>query len=70
MLDSNGVFFGFIVNFHCQTMFTRLYKSGSSMEGGTLVQLRNLLNRFNISSDISSDISGKFNAAINFLNWW
>lgn len=33
------------------------------MEGGTLLQLRNLINRRNISSDIN----GKFNAAIDFL---
>ena len=33
------------------------------MEGGTLLQLRNLINRRNISSDIS----GKFNAAIDFF---
>ena len=33
------------------------------MEGGTLLQLRNLVNRQNISGDIS----GKFNAAIDFF---
>lgn len=33
------------------------------MEGGTLLQLRNLINRRNISADIS----GKFNAAIDFF---
>ena len=43
-----------------QTIFTRLYKTGSSMEGGTLL---NLVNRQNISGDIS----GKFNAAIDFF---
>ena len=39
------------------------------MEGGTLLQLRNLINRHNISISISisSDISGKFNAAIDFF---
>ena len=33
------------------------------MEGGTLLQLRNLVNQRNISGDIS----GKFNAAIDFF---
>ena len=33
------------------------------MEGGTLLQLRNLINQHNISSDIS----GKFNAAIDLF---
>ena len=33
------------------------------MEGGTLLQLRNLINRRNISGDIS----GNFNAAIDFF---
>ena len=45
-------------------MFKRLYKNESSQESGTLLQLRNLINRRNISRDIS----GNFNAALDFLS--
>ena len=44
-------------------IFNRLYNSGSSLEGGTLFQLRNLINRTNIKQDIS----GRFNEAIDFF---
>lgn len=57
MHDSN------VSNFNFQTVFTRLYITGFSLEGGTLLLLRNLANRWNISCDIS----GIFNAAIDFL---
>ncbi len=43
-------------------MFTRLYKGGSSLQGGTLLQLRNLVNRRNITRDTS----GKCNESIHF----
>ena len=46
-----------------QMIFNRLYQSGSSLEGGTLLQLRNLINRRNVKRDIS----GKFNEAIDFF---
>ena len=46
-----------------QVMFNRLYKNESSQEGGTLLQLRNLIDRRNISRNIS----GKFNAGLDFL---
>ena len=46
-----------------KTIFTRLYKTGFSMKGGTLLHLRKLINRRNISSNIG----GKFHAAIDFF---
>ena len=51
------------IQFSTQTIFSRLYKSGSSFQGGTLLQLRNLINRRNVSGDTS----GKFNATIDFF---
>lgn len=44
-------------------IFSRLYKAGSSFQGGTLLQLCNLINRRNVSADIS----GKFNEAVDFF---
>lgn len=44
-------------------MYNRLYKGGSNLEGGTLIQLRNLVNRRNVGTDIS----GRFNQAIDFF---
>ena len=41
-----------------------MYKNESSQESGTLLQLHNLINRRNISRDIS----GNFNAALDFLS--
>ena len=43
-----------------QVIFNRLYHSGSSLEGGTLLQL---INRRNVKRNIS----GKFNEAIDFF---
>ena len=43
-------------------MFDHLYKTGSNCDGGTLLQLRNLINRRNITKDIT----GRFNETINF----
>ena len=40
-----------------------MYKAGSSFQGGTLLQLRSLVNRRNVSGDTS----GKFNATIDFF---
>jgi hypothetical protein len=41
-------------------MYNRLYKSGSSTQGGTLPQLRNRRN-------VAANISGRFNAALYFF---
>ena len=46
-----------------QTIFSRLYKPGSSFQQGTLLQLRNLINRRNVSKDTS----GKFNETLDFF---
>jgi hypothetical protein len=46
-----------------QVFFERLYRGGSNLDGGTLLQLRNLLNRRNVSKDVT----GRFNAAIDFF---
>lgn len=48
-----------------QIVFSRLYKGGSNSEGGTLIQLRNLLNGRNVASDVS----GRFNATVDFLEF-
>ena len=45
-------------------MYNRLYKGGSNLEGGTLIQLRNLINGRNVATDIS----GRFNQAIDFFS--
>ena len=47
-----------------QTIFSRLYKPGSSFQQGTLLQLRNLINRRNVSKDTS----GKFNETLDFFH--
>ena len=45
----------------------QLYNGGSDLDGGTLIQLRNLINRHNVAADIS----GRFNeATMIFLNCW
>ena len=44
-------------------MFDRLYKGGSNCDGGTLLQLRNLINRRNVAKDVS----GRFNECIDFF---
>lgn len=46
-------------------MWHRLYKGGSSLEGGTLQQLRNLINRRNVSA--STAVSGHVNEVQDFL---
>ena len=46
-----------------QVFFTHLYKGGSNNDRGTLVQLRNLINRRNVANDVS----GRFNASIDFF---
>ena len=35
----------------CSTLFTHLYKGGSNNDRGTLIQLRNLINRRNVAND-------------------
>ena len=51
---------------HCvQIMWERLYKSGSSLQAGTLMQLRNLINRRNISAKMK--VEGHVNEAEDFL---
>lgn len=44
-------------------MFERLYKGGSNCDGGTLLQLHNLINRRNVAKDVS----GRFNECIDFF---
>lgn len=44
-------------------MFDQLYKLGSNCDGGTLLQLRNLINRWNVAKDVG----GRFNECIDFL---
>ena len=39
-----------------------MYKGSSSFEAGTMMQLRNLVNRRNVSKDVT----GRFNAALDF----
>ena len=41
----------------------RLYAGGSSIDGGTLLQLRNLINRRNVAKDVT----GRFNACIDYM---
>lgn len=40
-----------------QVMWVRLYRKGTSMEGGTLLQLKNLLNRSNVPRDVHKDVN-------------
>lgn len=44
-------------------MFDRLYKGGSNCDGGTLLQLRNLINR----RYVAKDVCGRFNECIDFF---
>lgn len=44
-------------------MFDRLYKGGSNCDGGTLLQLRNLIYRRNVAKDVS----GRFNECMDFF---
>ena len=41
----------------CKVVWTRLYKTSSSQEGGTLYQLRNLINRRNVICDPKKDMN-------------
>ena len=44
-------------------MFDRLYRGGSNCDVGTLLQLRNLINRRNVAKDVM----GRFNECIDFF---
>ena len=44
-------------------MFDRLYRCGSNCDGGTLLLLRNLINRRNVAKDVN----GRFNECIDFF---
>ena len=44
-------------------MFDRLYRCGSNCDGGTLLQLRILINRRNVAKDVN----GRFNECIDFF---
>ena len=46
-------------------MWSRLYKGGSSLEGGTLQQIRNLISRRNIG--LSTSVTGHVNDIEDFL---
>ena len=48
-------------------MWQRLYKQGSSREGGTLNQLRNLINRKNVSEAKGKDVRNNVNEIEDFL---
>lgn len=54
-----------ILSISLQIMWHRLYKGGSSLEGGTLQQLRNLINRRNISA--TTNVTGRVNEVEDFL---
>lgn len=54
------------VNF-LQIMWERLYKPGSSRESGTLNQLRNAINRRNVSNAKGKDVKNNVNEIENFL---
>ena len=54
----------YIFSFLClQAMMDHLYASGSSMDGGTLMQLRNLINH----QKVSKDVTGCFNATVDYM---
>ncbi len=55
--------FSVSVVFIHQIIFQRLYSGGSNCDGGTLLQLRNELNRRNVASKPD----GRFNASVDFL---
>ena len=44
--------------------FSRIYKAGSSIQGGTLLQLYHLINHCNVSANAT----GWFNETIDFFN--
>ena len=46
-----------------QIIFKRLYSGGSNCDGGTLLQLRNQLNRRNVASNPD----GRFNVSVDFI---
>jgi len=46
-----------------QVIFNKLYKHGSNLDKGCLLQLRNLINRRNVASDTT----GRFNATVDFF---
>ena len=48
----------------CQVLWVRLYRKGTSMEGGTLLQLKNLLNRTHLPRDPHKNV----NATEDFVN--
>ena len=48
---------------YMQVIFSHLYKLGSNCDGGTLLQLRNLINRRNVAANLH----GRFNATIDFM---
>ena len=50
---------------YIQIIWRRLYKTGSSKEGGTLLQLKNVINRQNVGS--TNDISKRVNEVEDFL---
>ena len=50
-------------SFSIQIFYDRLYRGGSSQDGKTMMQLRNLINRRNIGHDVS----GRFNASVDFF---
>ena len=50
---------------HMQVMMNRLFSGTSSQEGGTLFQLRNLINRRNVNHVTQ----GKVNEIEDFLSW-
>ena len=58
-----------VLTINCMTdsvthvVYNRLYRGGSNHKGGTLLQLRNLINRRNVATDIS----GQSNEAIDFF---
>jgi hypothetical protein len=48
---------------YLQAMMDRLYSKGLAADGGTLLQLRNLVNR----RSVAKDVSGRFNACVDFI---
>ena len=42
---------------YTQVIWTRLYKTDSSQDGGTMYQLRNLINRRNVVTDPKKDMN-------------
>ena len=45
------------VYFAYQVIWKRLYKPTSGLDGGTLFQLRNLINRKNVTQDVKKDMN-------------